>query len=116
MTKEQLIEELTNRFVKKFGYDEIVDIKPVDMSPVRVDMFSTSTPRVMNIKVNKKGSSWIVNHLQFYVDFWGYGWTDDPETEWYKQRKEIVDSCAIEALCNALGVEIEIENVYSIVE
>lgn len=116
MTKEQLIEELTNRFVKKFGYDTIIAIEPVNMTPVRIDMFSTSTPRIMNIKVNKKGSSWIVNHLHFYVDFWGYGWTDDPNTEWYKQREAIIEDFAVEALSKALGITIETETIYSIVE
>ena len=76
-------------------------------------MFESDTPRILYLKVNKGKN--LSKNFQLYIDYWGYGWTDDKDRRWYKERAAIIDLYGVKALVNALGVKIKSETTYKIV-
>lgn len=114
MNKSELLEKLISLFVAKYGFDTIVDIKPISMASEQIGMFDTDTPRVLRIKVNKGED--ICKNFHLYIDFWGYGWTDDKNRRWYDERDKIVRNYGVKALASALGVKIKSVTTYEIVE
>lgn len=113
MSKIELLQKLLEMFVAKYGFDTIVDIEPIHMASEQIGMFDTGTPRIKRIKVNKGND--LCKNFQLYIDFWGYGWTDDKNRCWYDERVDIIDRYGVETLASALGVKIKSEITYKIV-
>lgn len=112
MNKTELLQKLLEMFVAKFGFDTIVDIEPISMTSEQVGIFDNCTPRVMRIKVNKGKD--LCKNFQLYIDFWGYGWTDDKSRRWHEERASIIDLYGAKALAKALNVKIKSETTYKI--
>ena len=113
MNKIELLQKLAEMFVAKYGFDTIVNIEPISMKSEKIGMFDTDTPRVMRIRVNKGKD--LLKNFHLYIDFWGYGWTDDKNLRWHDERAAIIDLYGVKALASALGVKIKSETTYKIV-
>ena len=115
--KYELMNDMVRWFINKYGYDTVVELKnEIDLPNV----YDVGTPSITKIKVVSGDTfefkTFPYKRLHFYVNFYGWGWTDDATTCWSKDWKEYLDKHGLDALADALDLRIVKNITYTVKE
>ena len=117
LSKNDMLNQLVQWFINKYGYDTPVELKnPIDLPHV----YDVGTPNITKIKVVSGDTSELkaypYKRLHFYVDCYGWGWTDDATTCWSKDWKGYLYNYGLDALADALDLQIVTSITYTVKE
>lgn len=115
--KYELMNDMVRWFINKYGYDTEVELKnEIDLPYV----YNVGTPFITKIKVVSGDTSELnslpYKRLHFYVDFYGWGWTDDTTTCWSNKWKDYLNKFGLDALADALDLCIVKNITYTVKE